>query len=197
MGFNSGLKGLINTQIQQKYLIKLQYGNKIRCRLIYVELHSFFADLKFTQQWVCRLWSFCIGRHVVCYTRNVSKENYASIFRVTTCCLHILDSHPEYGGRFFRKVCTYLPHSMSYNALLQLLSLTKQLSSRSDNTCILVVPGRNLCKRPENTDSLFVVFLGSSKFQNKLQQATTVYSHILVTVSFIIILPTDDEQSEV
>ena len=35
---------LINTQIQTKYLIKLQYGNKIRCRLIYVKLYNFTAD---------------------------------------------------------------------------------------------------------------------------------------------------------
>jgi len=58
--------------------------------------------------------------------------------------------------------------------------------------CISGVPGWNLSKGTVNTDRLFVVLLGSSKFQNnKLHRATTAYSHILVTVSFIITLPTD------
>jgi hypothetical protein len=58
--------------------------------------------------------------------------------------------------------------------------------------CIWVVAVTNLYKGTEHTDRLLVVFLGSSKFQNnKLHWATNAYSHILVTVLFIIILPID------
>jgi hypothetical protein len=149
----------------------------------------FWQILNFTQQWVCRLWTFCARRYVVYHTRYVSGEYYASILRENTCCLRTQDNHPEYESvgspetsvPIYYRTC----HIMSYyNHQVWRRSLVQEVTILP---CIWVAPDMHLSQCTQNTKRWFVVFLSSSKFHNnKFHRTTTVYSHTLVTVSFIL-----------